>query len=296
MKIVKPCAFIFFLIITLSFICTESKLEKVMQNPYLVLRSLLMSYPDKISSVDYDYEHNEWFITIGSARLYWAEGRLLPKEEVANAQKWRPIVDYLYPKTTPDPKDFSNELVEQIRQKSDAQTRKTAPLYHIAFFDALYNGGTRRLVESHIKRFDYLGTRVSVHTSIIPALLRVETKLKEQALFDSEVAKFIESISSIEGYNWRDIADSSERSNHSWGIAIDILPKNWKNKNVYWNWVSWFNSDWMLIPLDRRWLPPESVIKIFESEGFIWGGKWYLWDTMHFEYRPELLLLQQWGY
>ncbi|NUM57423.1 MAG: M15 family metallopeptidase, partial [Bdellovibrionaceae bacterium] len=26
----------------------------------------------------------------------------------------------------------------------------------------------------------------------------------------------------------------------------------------------------------------------FESEGFIWGGKWNHYDTMHFEYRPEL--------
>jgi hypothetical protein len=33
------------------------------------------------------------------------------------------------------------------------------------------------------------------------------------------------------------------------------------------------------------------VIKIFEEYGFIWGGNWALIDTMHFEYRPELLLL-----
>ena len=26
-----------------------------------------------------------------------------------------------------------------------------------------------------------------------------------------------------------------------------------------------------------------------EAEGFIWGGRWYHYDTMHFEYRPELL-------
>jgi hypothetical protein len=33
------------------------------------------------------------------------------------------------------------------------------------------------------------------------------------------------------------------------------------------------------------------VIRIFEEEGFIWGGKWAMYDTMHFEYHPELLLL-----
>ncbi len=34
------------------------------------------------------------------------------------------------------------------------------------------------------------------------------------------------------------------------------------------------------------------LIDGFESEGFIWGGKWLYSDTMHFEYRPELYLLR----
>jgi hypothetical protein len=28
---------------------------------------------------------------------------------------------------------------------------------------------------------------------------------------------------------------------------------------------------------------------VFEQHGFIWGGRWAHYDTMHFEYRPELL-------
>ena len=31
------------------------------------------------------------------------------------------------------------------------------------------------------------------------------------------------------------------------------------------------------------------IVEIFERHGFIWGGKWYHYDTMHFEYRPELI-------
>ena len=30
------------------------------------------------------------------------------------------------------------------------------------------------------------------------------------------------------------------------------------------------------------------VVEIFERHGFIWGGRWYHFDTMHFEYRPEM--------
>jgi hypothetical protein len=44
----------------------------------------------------------------------------------------------------------------------------------------------------------------------------------------------------------------------------------------------------MLVPLEKRWNPPDPVIEAFEREGFIWGGKWPFYDNMHFEYRPEL--------
>ena len=56
-------------------------------------------------------------------------------------------------------------------------------------------------------------------------------------------------------------------------------------------------------PGPARWRPhhgpilyrnrmPEEIVTIFEKHGFIWGGKWYHFDTMHFEFRPELLVTQ----
>ena len=74
------------------------------------------------------------------------------------------------------------------------------------------------------------------------------------------------------------------------GVAVDILPIGWDKKNLYWAWRRDIDPDWMLLPLKKRWIVPDSVVKIFESEGFIYGGKWDLWDNMHFEYRPELIL------
>ena len=41
--------------------------------------------------------------------------------------------------------------------------------------------------------------------------------------------------------------------------------------------------------LDAGTYDPHKIVEIFERHGFIWGGKWYHYDTMHFEYRPELL-------
>jgi hypothetical protein len=47
---------------------------------------------------------------------------------------------------------------------------------------------------------------------------------------------------------------------------------------------------WDRIPLTERWSPPEAVVGIFQSHGFIWGGKWAHFDVIHFEYRPEIIL------
>lgn len=31
------------------------------------------------------------------------------------------------------------------------------------------------------------------------------------------------------------------------------------------------------------------IVEVFEKHGFIWVGSWYHFDTIHFEYRPELI-------
>jgi hypothetical protein len=76
-------------------------------------------------------------------------------------------------------------------------------------------------------------------------------------------------------YNCRTVADTGEPSMHSWGAATDI-------NAAY--------ADYWLWPRNGAHNPiPAEIIDIFERHGFIWGGKWSHYDTMHFEYRPELV-------
>jgi hypothetical protein len=35
---------------------------------------------------------------------------------------------------------------------------------------------------------------------------------------------------------------------------------------------------------------PKEIVRIFEKNNFVWGGKWVHFDMMHFEYRPEIIL------
>ena len=34
---------------------------------------------------------------------------------------------------------------------------------------------------------------------------------------------------------------------------------------------------------------PLEIVAVFEKHGFIWGGRWYHFDTMHFEYIASML-------
>ncbi len=74
---------------------------------------------------------------------------------------------------------------------------------------------------------------------------------------------------------------------HSYAAAIDLNAR----LSDYWLWTkrqqgkfAWVNR----MPFD--------IVDIFERFGFIWGGKWYHYDTMHFEYRPEIIAYAKQGW
>jgi D-alanyl-D-alanine carboxypeptidase len=79
----------------------------------------------------------------------------------------------------------------------------------------------------------------------------------------------------------RAVKDTGRLSMHAFAAAIDL--------NVafsdYWLWHR-ANSPGDVVYRNRM---PQRIVDVFERNGFIWGGKWYHYDTMHFEYRPELL-------
>jgi hypothetical protein len=77
----------------------------------------------------------------------------------------------------------------------------------------------------------------------------------------------------------RNIRGTNRLSNHAYATAIDL---NTSNTDYWRNNIKAFANQ------SPRTIPKE-IVEIFERHNFIWGGKWYHFDTMHFEYRPELL-------
>ncbi|MFC2603893.1 MAG: M15 family metallopeptidase, partial [Treponema sp.] len=245
----------------------------------------------------YDEVHKDFKIEVArkdspashSAALYWADGKMLTLEKLGEKDLYWNLM-YRYAKDIPDPAKFSQEDIQRLRNFSSATNRSKQAGVSLDFFNVVYDSATRQSTETHIKSVSFLGKSTNAHERIFDQLARVENKIRELAKTDSDVKDFVDTLTQVSSYNWREIRDRGSRSFHSYGIAVDVLPRGWGQKNIYWAWRRDIDPDgWMMLPLDKRWMPPLKVIQAFESEGFIWGGKWPIWDNMHFEYRPELI-------
>ena len=148
-----------------------------------------------------------------------------------------------------------------------------------AFFKKMY-GSNQKEIKKNLTKIIWL-PKTSNKTLLVTTINDVHKKLQaisdELDLLPIELKSFVDNPAGIT--NYRKISKTNRLSSHSFGIAIDINVKNsdywqWHNKNEL---VTYKNK----IPLE--------IVKIFEKHGFIWGGRWYHYDTMHFEYRPELL-------
>ncbi|MDR1904801.1 MAG: M15 family metallopeptidase [Treponema sp.] len=254
--------------------------------PELILKCYLNSFPQKVK--DLSFSEGDWSIRIEDETFLWAEGRLLPASLLNRSNRYISFDFSPYPDEIPSPELLSPQRIEELYRQDSRELRGNREEHYYGFYALLYGGGTRREIESNLVRSNFLGHPLTIHKDIAAHLSRVEAAVRKSALSDPETAAFVKDIGSVGAYNWRDIQGTGDMSYHSWGLAVDIQPKNLNGKTIYWLWERSYNKDWMLVPLPERWQPPDQVIKAFEDEGFIWGGKWEHYDNMHFEYRPEL--------
>lgn len=143
-------------------------------------------------------------------------------------------------------------------------------------------GDSEERVKSNLVEISWLPQTVNKKV-LITRVNGVHEKLQivsdELERLPKKFKKFVVKLSG--SFNWRTIADSSELSPHAYGIAIDI---NKKYAN-YWKW-----DENKAGGVSYRNRIPYEIIRIFERQGFVWGGRWLSYDTMHFEYRPEFIV------
>jgi hypothetical protein len=113
---------------------------------------------------------------------------------------------------------------------------------------------------------DFCGQVITVNKKALRAFRNLERLLKKHS---PELAHSISKRADTGAYNCRHIGGDESRpwSNHSFGIAIDIL---WQ-LNPYGNNEGLFNRTAM------------DFVRAAENAGWNWGGRWSTQDDMHLE-------------
>ncbi|MEO1103686.1 MAG: M15 family metallopeptidase [Pseudomonadota bacterium] len=225
-------------------------------------QALLDAYPGA-----FRFEGNEAVFPSGE-RIVWDDGRKKSPAELLTNADLEDMFAYPYaPASLGDRRPPRHHDPGRVR--SDA------------FFKALY-GGSADAVRATIREVPWVprlgGGRLPVTTRF-----GVD---KQFAAVSAEVERMPERFHkylrpSAGAFLWRRIAGTNRMSVHSFGAAVDI---NTHYAN-YWRWDKQPAGG----PVHYRNEIPIEIVAVFEKYCFIWGGRWYHYDTMHFEYRPELL-------
>jgi hypothetical protein len=256
----------------------------------IVLDAYRQAYPDAVQGLG--FKDGDLVIKVADVSYCWAKGRILPVKKKDKWEKYLPYVTYDYPVKAKEPSDYSSREVEELKLEGSPGHQAATADIQGDFLAALVGGISRAAVEENLTKVSFLGHGVSVNALIVEPLKRVDASIKALAKRDDDLASFVASIASVGCYNWREISGTGRRSYHSLALALDILPARPSGVITYWGWERERNDEWMLVPPKERWTPPRAFIDAFEDAGFVWGGKWDFYDTMHFEYRPELLVLR----
>lgn len=246
------------------------------------------AYPDFIKATDGDY-------------IIWHDGTKIPVSD--GKESTRTFQERLDSSTLLDqvsiPYLVGPEYKNTVLQKDCDPGR----LRNSDFFKKMY-GSTEKEVQKNLVTISWLPQtfqgryqiRVTKINGVAEKLQHISQELDQLVLQKPNMAEYLKEPGGT--FCWRIIEGTDRPSAHSFGMTIDINAEN----SHYWLWdykkeqaipvevnIKEKDVDNSKFPLYRNTIPLE-IVAIFEKHGFIWGGKWYHYDTMHFEYRPELLV------
>ncbi|MEJ2117285.1 MAG: M15 family metallopeptidase [Alphaproteobacteria bacterium] len=153
-----------------------------------------------------------------------------------------------------------------------------------AFFTKIYGDCRKGNMEKRLVKVVWLrnhGAKM-IHVSPVNGVAAKLQAVSDE--LDKLPEQYMRYLNPIGGtFNCRKVAGTKRLSAHSYGIAIDINSKF----GDYWRWGKVKGRGKARRILYRNRVPWK-IAEIFEKHGFIWGAKWYHYDSFHFEYRPEL--------
>ena len=239
----------------------EPKAEKAETMP-LGVRALMDAYPDFIK--DFDGKN---VVFADGTKMVYDDGR---KKSFAVMLDDSDLEDMFY------------VAYEMPRDKAPDYQADAGRSRNDALFKKMY-GSSSAAVQRTLTTVDWLGQKVKMTNvnGAADSLRKVAAELAARP----ELKKYLKSSGT---FYWRPVRGAKRMSAHSYGIAFDIGV----DYSDYWLWKNGNKSDENAKVKYANRIPHE-ICEIFEKHGFIWGGAWYHFDTMHFEFRPEILRYAQ---
>ena len=239
-------------------------------NAILDFECLLASYPGVITGIITDEEKRLCLIVNGHKVLY-DDGKKRTYSEALLNGTVKDSMAQLYPLEPNRPIPVLNIAPGRIRSDELLQ--------------AIY-GDNKENIEKQLKEVKIKGEeRLCLFTTIggvDQALKDIFIQIDKLVENNQQLSKYILPLE--DRFVWRMIEGEKRLSPHSYGIAIDLNPE----KGIYWRRVK---DKEIYLQTQKNY--PSELVRLFEQKGFIWGGKWYEYDFMHFEYRPELICKAQ---
>jgi hypothetical protein len=231
--------------------------------PRTALDNLVAAYPTALAGHD-------------GTMLRWRDGTAMP---ISDGNENKPFDDLLRHASIAD--QFRIPYPRGPLATPPAAGADPGRFRNTAFFAKMYGDCAKGEVSPRLVSLAWLPKTWGQSIRITP-INGVDAQLRAvSAEIDALPEKIKRAAYPIAGtYNCRAIADTGEPSPHGYGIAIDLNTAF----SDYWYWRP---HDGAIVYRNRM---PAEIVAIFEMHGFIWGGKWYHFDTMHFEFRPELLV------
>jgi hypothetical protein len=234
------------------------------------LDALVAAYPDHLAR----YEGND---------LIWKDGTRMPISDGRADKPFQQLLDH------PDIKDqfvYRYPLGPEV--KPPGVNEDPGRIRFEPFFRKMYGDCRKGEVAKRMKQVAWMpkrgGGRLGV-TSVNNVDQKLAAVVKDLEALPPTMTKYL--VPSAGTYNCRVILNTTRLSVHAFAAAIDINDR----QADYWEFLKKRTGEF-----SWRNRVPGAIGEIFERRGFIWGAKWFHVDSMHFEYRPELIALAKHGW
>ena len=259
----------------------------------LGIRCLYEAYSQDISSIKSNLEGGELVFQDQSTLSWSNQAFQLDLTRPVSQKQWKTSKSLSWNHTQHQKILHQDHLLSMMYQKypqfhplphSIEMNFEPGRVRHEGFFKQIY-GASARQVYKQLRSINWFGQTLKIHRKAYASLVKIRDEL---AQLDKKYRRYF--IPSSGTYYWRFIKGTKRLSMHSFGIAIDIAVRH----AHYWKWTLKTLSRGKKVtshpvPIPYRNHFPLAVVQVFEKHQWIWGGRWYHHDTMHFEYRPALL-------